>query len=261
MGGFVDKVNITRLSNYGGSDASICGSFATLAAFVMLAGWVALCTTVLWYALSVTPEGITSQSLQNLAWPFVTVLIAVPLLAVVILGGVRVVGQILALRSFLAELPEQVNTLQALANNMTKSRELFESSKDLISDAAAAIDQTTSQLADVEARLKRVAQPSSVGAQPVGTDLVSELSDHLERAKSLFDEAATLHERHNAQGVQRVRGWILSESVAELRNAGYLSAAAADYVEAALEIDRRTRRAGRANLDQADIDRLNRLRP
>ncbi|MGE0530572.1 MAG: hypothetical protein AB7G40_02560 [Hyphomonadaceae bacterium] len=239
----------------------ILGALATFAAFVLLAGWVALCSTVFWLALSVTPEGITSQSLQNLAWPFVTVLIAVPILAVIILGGVRVVGQLLALRAFLSELPGQVDALQALANNMAKSRELFESSKDLISDAASAIDQTTSQLADVEARLKRVTAPTSGPGQIQGADLVSELSDHLERAKSLFDEAATLHARHNAQGVQRVRGWILSESVTELRNSGYLSSAAAEYVEAALEIDRKTRRAGRANLEQADIDRLNRLRP
>lgn len=234
------------------------GVVATLAAFVLLAGWVALCSAVFWYALSVTPEGITSQSLQSLAWPFVTVLLAVPILAVVILGGVRVVGQLLALRAFLSELPDQVNALQALANNMSKSRELFESSKDLISEAASTIDQTTSQLADVEARLKRVASP--IAETHAGADLVSELSAHLDRAKWLFDEAATLHAKHNAQGVQRARGWILSESVAELKNAGFLSGPAAAYVEAALEVDRRTRRSGRANLEKADIDRLNSLR-
>jgi hypothetical protein len=239
----------------------ILGAVTTVAAFILLAAWVVACSAVFWFALLATPEGVTSASLQNLAWPFVTVLIAVPVLAVIILGGVRVMGQLLALRSFLSELPGQVDTLQALANNMAKSRELFESSKDLISDAASAIDQTTSQLADVEARLKRVAQPQGGQAPHQGVDLVSELSGHLERARALFDEAANLHQRHNAQGVQRVRGWILSESVAELRNSGYLSGGAADYVEAALEIDRKTRRAGRANLEQADIDRLNRLRP
>lgn len=229
--------------------------FATLISLVLLIGWVSLCSYVFWQLLASTPEGVTSSALQALAWPFATILLTVPLLAILLLGGLEMLRQVLALRTFLGELPEQVSVLETLGKR-------FESSRDLIADAASAIDQSTSQLADVEARVKWLSarQDGVAGAQP-GTDLIASLSRHLEKAKELFDAAAADYERDNKQGVTRARGWILAESVSELRTKGYLTKAVADYVDAALEVDRRTRRAGRSNLEQADIERLDRLEP
>lgn len=228
----------------------------TALGLLLLATWVVVCSFAFWWLLKATPEGITSGAVQALAWPFATILLVLPILAIALLGGMEMLRQVVSLKDFLGQLPAQVEVLDDVAKR-------FESSRDLIADAAAAVDQSTSQLADLEARVKRRA-PAPAGVaenEPGGIDIVAALSQHLETAKSLFDAAAVSYEQKNKQGITRARGWILPESVNELIAGGYLNERAGRYVDAVLNVDRRTRRSGRSNLSHADIDQLNSLEP
>lgn len=228
----------------------------TAIGLLLLAAWVVICSFAFWWLLKATPEGITGEAVQALAWPFATILLVLPVLAIALLGGMEMLRQVMSLKDFLAQLPAQVQVLDGVAKR-------FESSRDLIADAAAAVDQSTSQLADLEARVKRQA-PAPAGVpdgEAGGVDTVAALSQHLDKAKSLFDAAATDYEKKNKQGITRARGWILPESVNELIGGGYLNEKAGRYVDAVLNVDRRTRRSGRSNLSSADIDQLNNLEP
>ena len=108
------------------------GSVLTaVGAVCLLIVWVVVCSFSFWTILHSPPLGVTGVSLESLAWPFVVVLFAVPLLAIFMLGGLKILGQIISLKEFLGQLPQQVATLEKLAGNMQRNRELIEIDADL----------------------------------------------------------------------------------------------------------------------------------
>lgn len=228
---------------------------------ILLVIWVGVCAVGFWLVLELINADQTSESIAALIWPFVIILIAVPILAILLIGGLRIVGEVLSLKSFLDDLPGHVTVLGDLAGAMRKHREYFEAANTEVQNAASAIEQSTSQLADVGARL-RVGQQDRAQAdialdQP--DDLVTRLGRHLEATSQKFDRAAKRHAEDEGQGVKRVSGWILDDSVDELLRTGYLTASEAAYIKAVLDVDRRTRRSSRANLSNEDVRRLDEL--
>lgn len=219
---------------------------------ILLAVWVVLCSLAFWYLINLDPGASRTSVASELAWPFVVVLLGLPLLSIALLGGLEVLRQVISLKSFMDDLPQQVAAL----DNIGKQ---FGSAQRSIADAASAIDQSTSQLADLQARAKLQAKEISTDGPAREADLATRLSDHLGRAKDYFDRAASQYEQDNKQGVKRVQGWILPEAVEMLRSSGSLSPSAAAYLNASLDVDRRTRRSGRANLTEAELNRLDEL--
>ena len=225
--------------------------------------WILICAAGFWYLLGSTPQGISDDYVSSLAWPFVAVLVAVPTIAVMLVGGLQMLGQVLSLKGFLQELPSQVSSLEKLNSQMEKQREKFELMKEDIEEAAGTIDLTSSQIADLQATLDRIRRFDATEPQPVaaGDNLVERLTEHLNRSKEIFDSGARHYSAEFGEEIERVRGWILETSVRELKDQGALSAEDATYVTATLDIDRKTRRAGRRNLERADIERLDHLMP
>lgn len=197
------------------------------------------------------------------SWPFVAILIAIPTIGVLLVGGLRTLGQVLSLKGFLENLPDQVSSLEKLTAQMDKKREQFEALKLAIEEAAGTVDFTSSQLADFQANLDRLQQDNG-GLRidrPQAEDPVERLSAHLSRAEEIFDEGARRYEKEYDEEVERVRGWLLETSVREMKDHEMMSADNAAYVTAVIDVDRRTRRAGRRNLTERDVDRLDALAP
>lgn len=228
---------------------------------VLLGGWVFGAAFAFLSLLRILPDGMTVETLGLLSWQFVIVLVAVPVLGLVMIGGLKMLGYAVTIRELLKELPEQVQTLDQLSKVTEKSGDQIERSKAAMTEAAGTLDEAMSQLADFESRL---AQLSNGGAQVTAAkatrqELVERLIRHLDQAKKIFDDADILHAQKSGAGVERVRGWILDSSVAELQAAGALPPMVAAYIFKALEVDRKTRRAGRSNLDPADLAALDAL--
>lgn len=229
---------------------------------VSLLAWIALCSGAFWFLLNSTPQGISDNLIIELSLPFSIVLIAVPLIGVLLVGGLQLLGQILSLKAFLGELPNQVSTLNKLTQQMDDKRKVFETLSSTISDTAVRIDETSSQLADFQAYVDSTQRHkgSGLAADPDELNLVDRLSDHLTEAKRLFDVASQDYIEMNGEDVERVRGWLLESSVRELQDHSCMTDMVADYVKAAIDIDRRTRRSGRRNLEDRDVQHLDYLK-
>lgn len=233
------------------------------AGLVLLGIWIGLCAAGFWFLLSATPQGISDEYVSSLAWPFVAILIAIPAIGVLLVGGLRTLGQVLSLKGFLENLPEQVRSLEKLTAQIEKKREQFDTLKSAIEEAAGTIDFTSSQLADFQANLDRLQQSNTDLRiqRPSSEDPVKRLSIHLNRAKEIFDEGARRYEETYDDQIERARGWLLETSVREMKDFDVLSPERAAYITAVIDVDRRTRRAGRSNLTQNDIARLDALEP
>lgn len=178
-------------------------------------------------------------------------------------GGLKMINHAVTIRDLLRELPQQVQTFDELAKVAARSGEHIEKSKAAMTEAAGTLDQAMSQLADFESRFAQLRGVSETpaDAQITQQELVDELNRHLNRAKELFDNAAKDHEERTGLAVERARGWILDSSVADLRKAGALKPMVAAYIDLALDVDRKTRRSGRSNLEAAHIQALDALEP
>lgn len=227
----------------------------------LLAGWVFGVAFAFLTLLRSLPDGMTVATIGLLSWQFVIVLVSVPILGVVMIGGLKMLSYAVTIRELLKELPEQVQTLDALSTVTQKSGDQIERSKAALTEAAGTLDQAMSQLADFESRLAQLRNGNNQtpGVAASHQDLVERLIRHLDQARKLFDEADRRHADETGAGVERVKGWILDSSVSELRSAGALPDLVAAYLHKALEVDRKTRRAGRSNLDPADLAALDAL--
>jgi len=228
---------------------------------VLLGGWVFGAAFAFLSLLRILPNGMTVETLGLLSWQFVIVLVAVPVLGLVMIGGLKMLSYAVTIRELLKELPEQVQTLDQLSKVTEKSGEQIERSKAAMTEAAGTLDEAMSQLADFESRLAQLPNGSAhlPAAKATRQELVDQLVRHLDQAKKIFDDADARHAQKSGVGVERVRGWILDSSVAELQAAGALPPLVAAYIFKALEVDRKTRRAGRSNLDPADLAALDAL--
>lgn len=234
-----------------------------LLGIALLTAWVFGSAFAFLSLLRILPDGMTVETLGLLSWQFVIVLVAVPILALVMIGGLKMLSYAVTIRELLNELPQQVQTFESLSRVAAKSGDQIERSKAAMSEAAGTLDQAMSQLADFESRISQLqAMPSSSnGAKATQQELVDELVRHLDQAKQIFDAAARRYEEDNGTRVERVRGWILDSSVAELRKADAITPMQAAYIGLALEVDRKTRRSGRSNLDPADLLALDAIEP
>ncbi|MEM5516671.1 hypothetical protein WNY37_06895 [Henriciella sp. AS95] len=229
----------------------------------LLVVWIVVCAAGFWFLLRATPQGISDEYVSSLAWPFVAVLIAVPTIGVLLVGGLSMLGQVLTLRTFLSELPGQVTSLDKLTSQMGKQSEKFETLKVDIEEAAGTIDLASSQLADLQAAIDTLNSSAQPGEAQVnrGENLVEEFKTHLSCAMHIFNEGAARYLDQKGVEVDRTQGWILESSVRQMKDAGSLDSRHSAYVTALIDLDRRTRRSGRKNLRREDIDLLNRLRP
>lgn len=247
-----------------------------LVGIVLLTAWVFGAAFAFLYLLRVLPDGMTVATIGLLSWQFVIVLVAVPVLAIVMIGGLKMLSYAVTIRELLRDLPEQVQTLGQLSQVATTIGDQIERAKGAMIEAAGTFDQAMSQLADFQSRMAQTSNASSLlngpnsgvaaqgtqsAAQPTQKELVDELIRHLDHAKQIFDSAAKKYETEKGTSVERVRGWILDSSVAELRAAGAITPMQAAYIGLALDVDRKTRRSGRSNLDPADLTALDAIEP
>lgn len=210
--------------------------------------------------MSATPEGITSEKLTALAWPFVTALTAIPLVATISIGGLKMLGQLTSMRKFLENLPQHIEHIEALSTRIETTRQSISTSMAQINSAAGVIDQSVGQMVDVQARLKFGDNSSTATNTTKETsDAVKSFWNHQDKMKSIFERAASAYEAQNTEGVRRVRGWILDASVDQLHQSGLLDNAEAAYIKCVLEVDRETRVRGRENLTTSHIDYMDRM--
>lgn len=252
--------------------------------------WVSICSLAFWYLLRNLDEGFSSTTVVGLAWPFTTMVIAVPLIVTLLLGGIRLIGRVISLRRLLSELPEQISHFDKFGNALkTNKDKLEEVSEDLgglksgladleglktslkvledfkarLDALSGQVDELASSVADQSSRQRAVGTGEEISSEAGGlTTRVEMLNKHLQKAKDLFNDADKEYSESTTYGgVYRSRGWILPESVEELAENEFLSRRATKYILAVIQVDRETRRAARSNLTEDQVRNLDNLEP
>lgn len=213
-----------------------------------------MCTWLFWAFLNRIPNGYEIESVRVLIWPFVTILIAMPVMAIAVMGGLKLLTEVLKLQELLTDLPKHATRIEQVVPKLVAPLSELSTHSGTLEAMASQLADMQSEITSMRARTnERAVEPAEVQRER----RVAELSQHLARATAIFKEAAERYENENGEGVRRVSGWILPESVDELRDSNLLSSRQTDYIHAALDVDRRTRRTGRSNLRDEDIVELN----
>lgn len=222
--------------------------------FLALCFWIGMCTWLFWAFLNRIPNGYEIESVRVLIWPFVTILIAMPVMAIAIMGGLKLLTEVLKLQELLTDLPKHATRIEQVVPKLVAPLSELSTHSSTLEAMASQLADMQSEITSMRARTnERAVEPAEVQRER----RVEALSQHLTRATTIFKEAAERYENENGEGVRRVSGWILPESVDELYESKLLNKRQTEYIHAALEVDRRTRRTGRSNLRDEDIVELN----
>ncbi|MGE0829561.1 MAG: hypothetical protein AB7O04_09440 [Hyphomonadaceae bacterium] len=224
----------------------------TLGLILFLLIWLVTCGAGFWYIY----QGIAGQSsepdvalraLQWMTWPFTVLTVAGPLLLILSIGGLRVVRDLLEMQKLMIGLPSQVEMMQTTVVEFRALR------TQLITDVSRVNDATADSDPDAA---------SSVNERPE----VQEFLHLYERAKQFFYSAL---EDHNTSApeplIVRRGGANFSEIATSLREHRAFARSddrngrIAKFVTRAFELERSTRRSGRANLSSTQVHELQNL--
>lgn len=226
--------------------------WTTLGLLLFLLTWVGVCGAAFWYLY----QGIVADSdnpdtalraLQWMTWPFTVLIIAGPLLIVLSIGGLRVIRDLLDIQKLMAGLPSQVEMMQSTVTEFRALR------TQLITDVSRVNDATTDS--DVGPSHETQQRPE-----------VDEFMRLYERAKELFYAALEDHNTAAPEPLIVQRGGAnFGEIAGQLREHRAFAKSddrnrrIAAFVTRAFELERSTRRTGRANLTQDDVHALRAL--
>jgi len=156
---------------------------------VLLLAWVVICGAAFWFLFGgqVDPEAKNAiPLLQALVWPFTVVLIAVPLLLLLVFGGIDAVKQLVTLQTMIKSFPDDIEKMQAAA-------ELFGSIK---GDISTVREQLVAELATMRGQLVTdITLANSEAAQsappeaPTADGTEREKPEHIKRFEDMYDLA------------------------------------------------------------------------
>lgn len=242
----------------------------------LLLAWVVICGAAFWFLFGgqVDPEAKNAiPLLQALVWPFTVVLIAVPLLLLLVFGGIDAVKQLVTLQTMIKSFPDDIEKMQAAA-------ELFGSIKgeistvrtQLVADIAAMRGQLVT---DITLANSEAAQSAPQDAPaPDGTE--RERPEHIKRFEAMYDLAKRRFEMalrlHNSKpsnetiSVGRGESWhVPAEKLRDLKD-GYYDAGpnkdkwVGDWVVDVLRTERNTRYNRESLLTKEVVDGLEKRR-
>jgi hypothetical protein len=227
----------------------------TFGLIIFLVSWLAACGSGFWFLY----QGITGQSsepdialraLQWMTWPFTILTIAGPFLLILSVGGLRVVRDLLDMQRLIAGLPSQVDLMQHTVTEFRALRTQLITDVSRVNDAAATSDSDETTAAEPE--IQRIE--------------VVEFNELYNRAKERFYHALEDHNTSAPEPLIVTRGGAnFSEIAATLRERRAFAKSddrnrrIAAFVNRAFELERSTRRSGRANLTLAQVQELKSL--
>lgn len=223
----------------------------TFGLILFLLLWLATCASGFWFlygrvvgASHETEDAL--RALQWMTWPFTVLTIAGPLLLILSVGGLRVVRDLLDMQRLIAGLPAQVQQMQEAIVDFRLLR------TQIITDVSRVNDATETDGEEV----------TPVAERPEVTDFIK-LYEH---AKELFYDALQDHNTAAAEPLIVQRGGAnFSQIATSLRDKRAFDKSddknrrIAAFVTRAFELERATRRHGRANLTAPQIQELKAL--
>lgn len=224
----------------------------TFGLILFLLLWLATCGAGFWYLYqgivgrSGEPD-IALRALQWMTWPFTILSIAGPLLLILSVGGLRVVRDLLDMQRLIAGLPTQVQQMQETIVEFRSLR------TQMITDVSRVNDATNET--DDETEIAQTQRPE-----------VDEFIKLYERAKERFYKALEDYNTAAAEPLIVQRGGAnFTEIAVVLRERRAFDKSddrnrrVAAFVTRAFELERSTRRNGRAGLTAATVNELRSL--
>lgn len=227
----------------------------TFGLILFLLLWLVTCGGGFWFLYqgvagrSGEPE-VALRALQWMTWPFTVLTIAGPFLLILSVGGLRVVRDLLEMQQLMNGLPSQVQMMQDTVIEFRALR------TQLITDVSRVNDAT-----ETDGELS--------GAAPQLDHHGPEVDEFLklyERAKERFYKALEDHNTDAGEPLIVQRGGAnFSDIAAILRERRAFDKSddknrrIAAFVTRAFELERSTRRSGRANLTAAQVHELKTL--
>jgi hypothetical protein len=226
----------------------------TFGLILFLAIWLATCGGGFWFVYQsivgrTSDPDIALRALQWMTWPFTVLTVAGPLLLILSIGGLRVVRDLLDIQQLMAGLPSQVELMQGTVTEFRALRTQLITDVSRVNDAAEGNAESSDAAPEIGQR-----------------EEVRNFWRLYEKAKAIFYSAL---EDHNTQAAEplivRPGGGNFSEITNALReNRAFAKSddrnrRTADFVNRVFEVERATRRSGRANLTTGMVKELEQL--
>lgn len=219
------------------TEATKPAPFPWLAVFVgipLLLAWVAICAAAFLYVLNAI--GASESVLQWTTWPVTLIMLGMPLIVGVMLGGLQFMRQLLELKQFSDKLPEFVKDIERMTSAIKEAAASA-------NEAADAADQAAGEAANANSE-----------ADPV---LVARFFKHYDRVKELFEEK--MSKLPNASEFPRYLQKDREGALTALKKARLVSDGFANYVIKTIDLERSTRRTRRTTLTSPEVAELDQL--
>lgn len=212
---------------------------ATFLGVPLLMFWVGACAAA--FAFVLVHFEASEELLKWTTWPLTVIMLGVPLIVGVMFGGVEVLRQLNRMREFLTEIPRFVRDIERVVGAVQAAEKSVQAASRTAQELASAVDTAAVENSNVSA----------------DTELVGRFLAHYSRSKEVFEDRLNTLSRwvDFPRYLQRDRDPAL-EALLEAR---LISNAEADYVRQTIDMERATRRSGRASLQNSDVERLDEL--
>lgn len=211
--------------------------FPWLAVFLgipLLLAWVAICAAAFLYVLNAI--GASESVLQWTTWPVTLIMLGMPLIVGVMLGGLQFMRQLLELKQFSDKLPDFVKDIERMTGAIKEAAASA-------NEAANAADQAAGEAAN-----------ANTAADPT---LVGRFFKHYDRVKEIFEEK--MSKLANASEFPRYLQSDRDGALAALKKARLVTDSLSTYIVKTIDLERATRRTRRTTLTPEEVAELDQL--